>query len=132
MSIKVIFVDDSQVVINSLKTVLSEIEKSDLAEFSFFVNSEEVYDKLENEELEYDLLFVDINMPKVSGYDLAKLAKSKEKYRFKPILAITTEHTKESKIKGKASGIDGWLVKSTEIDSLQNNIVKTIKKLSHE
>jgi len=132
MSIKVIFVDDSQVVINSLEAVLSEIEKSGLAEFSFFVNSEEVYDKLEKEELEYDLLFVDINMPKVSGYDLAKLAKSKEKYRFKPILAITTEHTKESKIKGKASGIDGWLVKSTEIDSLQNNIVKTIKKLSHE
>ncbi len=131
MSIRVIFVDDSQVVLNSLKAVSSEIEKSGLAEFSFFVKSEEVYDKLEKEELEYDLLFVDINMPKVSGYDLAKLAKSKEKYRFKPILAITTEHTKESKQKGKESGIDGWFVKSIEMGSLQDNIIKTIKKLSH-
>jgi len=131
MSTKVIFVDDSQVILNSLKAVSSEIERSGLAEFSFFVKSEEVYDKLEKEELEYDLLFVDINMPKVSGYDLAKLAKSKEKYRFKPILAITTEHTKESKIKGKKSGIDGWFVKSVEMGSLQDNIVKTIKKLSH-
>ncbi|MCD6189976.1 MAG: response regulator [Sulfurimonas sp.] len=131
MGVKVIFVDDSQVVLNSLKAVSSEIEKSGLAKFSFFVKSEEVYDKLEKEELEYDLLFVDINMPKVSGYDLAKLAKSKEKYRFKPILAITTEHTKESKIKGKESGIDGWFVKSIEMGSLQDNIIKTIKKLSH-
>jgi len=131
MGVKVIFVDDSQVVLNSLKAVSLEVEKSGLAEFSFFVKSEEVYDKLEKEELEYDLLFVDINMPKVSGYDLAKLAKSKEKYRFKPILAITTEHTKESKIKGKESGIDGWFVKSIEMGSLQDNIIKTIKKLSH-
>ncbi|MEA2092294.1 MAG: response regulator, partial [Campylobacterota bacterium] len=77
----------------------------------------------------YDLMFVDINMPNVSGYDLAKSAKKVKKYRYKSIIAITSEFSDESKELGRESGIDGWFIKSITQDSLQSSMVETIKKL---
>ena len=84
---------------------------------------------IEDETIEYDLLFVDIDMPYVTGYDLAKSAKKIKKYQYKPIIAITSRYTEDSKELGRNAGIDGWFIKSITQDSLHSSIVETIMKL---
>jgi len=126
---KIIFVDDSSIVLETLKSLVLEMIESNLIECEFYSDSISVRDMLEDGSLEYDLMFVDINMPEVSGYDLAMTAKSITKYKFKPIIAITSEHTSKAKEIGNKSGIDGWFIKSITEDSLQVSITETIKKL---
>jgi len=126
---KVVFVDDSTIVLDTLKSLVIEMIEDGSIECEFLSNSAKVKKMIKKETLEYDLMFVDINMPEVSGYDLAKSAKKRDKYQYKPIIAITSEFTDEAKELGKKSGIDGWFIKSITQDSLQSSIVDAIKQL---
>lgn len=40
-------------------------------------------------ELHFDLIITDLNMPEMDGYELTKIVRSHEKYRFIPIIFIT-------------------------------------------
>jgi len=126
---KIIFVDDSKIVLETLKSLVLEIVESKMIKCEFLNDSLIVKKMLENESLEYDLMFVDINMPNVTGYELAKTAKNIQKYKYKSIIAITSEYTEEAKELGNKFGIDGWFLKTITQDSLQLSIVDTIKKL---
>ncbi len=126
---KIIFVDDSTIVLDTLKSLVLDMIDLKMIECEFFSDSSKVNTMIQNETLEYDLMFVDTNMPNISGYDLAKSAKKIKKYRDKSIIAITTEYSDEAKELGRKSGIDGWFIKSITQDSLQSSIVETIKKL---
>lgn len=126
---KIIFVDDSTIVLDTLKSLVQDMIDSKMIECEFLSDSVKVKKKLKKEILEYDLMFVDIHMPEVNGYDLAKSAKKRTKYKYKSIIAITTEFSQEAKEMGKKAGIDGWFVKSINQDSLQSSIVEAIKQL---
>ena len=126
---KIIFVDDSTIVLETLKSLVLDMIDSKMIVCDFISDSASVKKMIENETLEYDLMFVDINMPLVSGYDLAKSAKEIAKYKYKSIIAITSEFTDESKEVGEKAGIDGWFIKSIKQDSLQSSIVEAIKQL---
>ncbi|MEA2098958.1 MAG: response regulator [Campylobacterota bacterium] len=126
---KIIFVDDSTIVLETLKSLVLEMIETQMIECEFLSNPVKVKKMIKKETLEYDLMFVDINMPEVTGYDLARCAKKRVKYRYKPIIAITSEFTQEAKDIGKESGIDGWFIKSITQDSLQSSISDAIKQL---
>jgi len=129
---KIVFVDDSNIVLKTLKDLVLEMIESKMIECEFMNNSVDVKKMIDNETLEYDLLFVDINMPDVTGYDLAKSAKKISKYKNKKIIAITVEFKPEARELGKAVGIDDWFVKSIVQDSMQSSINNAIKELYEE
>jgi len=126
---KIIFVDDSQIVLDTLKSLVQDMIDTQMITCEFLNDSTLVKKLLTTEKLEYNVMFVDINMPNVSGYDLAKCAKNINKYKYKSIIAITSEYNTEAKKQGSESGIDGWFVKSITQDSLQTSIVEIIKQL---
>jgi len=128
--VKVVFIDDSTIVLKTLNTLVSDLIEDGIVECEFHDNSSHLKKMIESEELEYDLLFVDINMPQVTGYDIAKTAKAIEKYSNKPIIAVTSAYTQNAKDLGKEVGIDDWFVKSIVTDSLQSSIINSIKQLS--
>ena len=80
---KIVFVDDSDIVLETLKSLVLEMIDAKMIECEFLDDSSKVKQMIEDEALEYDLMFVDINMPNISGYDLAKCAKEIEKYDLK-------------------------------------------------
>lgn len=66
------------------------------------------------------LVITDINMPRMGGMSLT--AEIRQRLRFTPILALTTESTQERKEEGKRNGISGWLVKPVTSLGLLNAI----------
>lgn len=126
---KVVFVDDSKIVLQTLESLVREMVEEKKISCDFFNDSSQVKQMIEEEILEYDLMFVDINMPLVSGFDLTKAAKKLKKYQYKPIIAVTSEFTETSKKQGKEAGIDGWFTKSITQDSLHISIVDAIQTL---
>ena len=73
----------------------------------------------------FDLIVTDVNMPNKDGITLIKDLREISSYKFIPMLMLTTESGSEKKMKGKAAGATGWIVKPFNPDQL----LKTIKKV---
>ncbi len=58
-----------------------------------------------------DLVITDLHMPRMNGMELIKEIRKREKYRFVPILFLTTETKPEMKQEARAAGATGWITK---------------------
>lgn len=58
-----------------------------------------------------DLILMDILLPEVSGYELARIARHNDEYRTTPILFLTTEGQLHTRIESMRSGGDDHIVK---------------------
>jgi len=58
-----------------------------------------------------DLVLTDIEMPELDGFGLAAQIRRDERYGTIPIIAVTSLLDNESRAKGKAAGVDEYLVK---------------------
>jgi two-component system chemotaxis response regulator CheY len=57
------------------------------------------------------MIIADINMPKMDGIELIRKVRMNAKYKFIPILILTTESQSDLKQQGKSAGATGWIVK---------------------
>lgn len=58
-----------------------------------------------------ELLLMDVNLPEVSGYDLARLVRQQEQHAALPIIFLTSEAEMESRIRAAKAGGDEHLTK---------------------
>jgi len=58
-----------------------------------------------------DLIVTDLNMPNMNGIELVTELRKLDKYKFTPILMLTTESDDSKKMAGKSAGATGWIVK---------------------
>ncbi len=66
----------------------------------------------------FDVVISDVNMPNMDGITLIKELRSLPKYKFVPMLMLTTESGMDKKMEGKAAGATGWIVKPFNPDQL--------------
>ncbi|PIF89708.1 two-component system chemotaxis response regulator CheY [Acidovorax sp. 62] len=72
-----------------------------------------------------DLIITDINMPRMGGMELIRMAKALPGLRFTPILTLTTESDPKKREESKKLGATGWLVKPVSGPDL----VKIVKQV---
>lgn len=72
-----------------------------------------------------DLVLTDQNMPRMDGLTLIKSLRALPSYQRVPILMLTTESGDEMKMKGRAAGANGWLVKPFDPQKL----IEVVKKV---
>ena len=123
---RVVFVDDSKTVLMSVEMALSDLIKNGVLELKTFENPLELLEAVENGFV-YDLLVTDINMPQLSGLEMAKRLKSTPSVKLKPIIALTTEKSPQIVQKGKQIGLAGWLVKPFTPDKVLMAVKRVLK-----
>ena len=100
---KILLVEDEKLLADSLKTLLENK--------GFQV--ETAYDGITGEEYAqlgvYDLLILDVMMPGLNGYELARAVRAKRVST--PILMLTARSTVEDRIEGLNAGADYYLTK---------------------
>lgn len=100
---KILIVEDEKILADSLK-ILLESKGFDV---------ETVYDGESGEEYAelgiYDLLILDVMVPKLNGFDLARRVRAK--HCGTPILMLTAKSDVEDRIKGLNAGADYYLTK---------------------
>jgi len=73
-----------------------------------------------------DFVLVDVNMPVMNGFECVKALKGLPSFTAVPIVFLTTEAGEDKKAQGKQLGVNGWMVKPFEAESL----VKIVRMLA--
>ena len=74
----------------------------------------------------FHLIITDLNMPRMDGITLIRKLRGHSRYKFVPILMLTTETSADLKMKGKEAGATGWLVKPFEPKKLIGVVQKVL------
>ena len=121
---KILVVEDNEELNNTLKEIL---EINDYIVDSVFDGEQ----ALEFANLyEYDLIILDIMLPKIDGYKVCQILR--EKGNNTPVLMLTAKDTLQDKIKGLDIGADDYLVKPFEIEELLARVRALIRRVSTE
>jgi two-component system chemotaxis response regulator CheY len=73
-----------------------------------------------------DLVITDYNMPFMDGASLVEYIRSKEEYKYIPILVLSTETNAEKQKRAREAKITGWIRKPFEISDFKNQIQKIL------
>lgn len=117
---KILVVEDER----DLNVVITKhLKKNNFIVDSVF-NGEEALDFLDSEN--YDLIILDIMMPKIDGYEFIKILRDKQNDT--AVLMLTAKDNIEDKIKGLDLGADDYLIKPFDFNELLARIRAIIRR----
>jgi len=73
-----------------------------------------------------NLIVSDVNMPVMDGITFVTEVKKLPKYKFTPVIMLTTEAGADMKERGKAAGVKAWVVKPFKPDQMLSAVSKLI------
>jgi len=79
-------------------------------------------------QMQPDLILLDINLPEIDGYDLAKRFRDTPGLQQVPILAITANVMKGDRERTLEAGCDGYIQKPIDVDQLPEQIKTALQK----
>jgi two-component system, sensor histidine kinase len=81
-------------------------------------------------ENDYDIIFMDLHMPEMDGFEATKKIHSLTKYKLRniPIIAVTASAFDEDKTKAIASGMDDFVSKPIVLKNLEETIAKQMEQ----
>ena len=75
-----------------------------------------------------DLIILDIVMPNMDGFEVAKRLKGSDQYRSIPIIMLTAKHDCRHKVEGFNLGVDDYVTKPFDFDEVDARIKAMIRK----
>ena len=75
-----------------------------------------------------DLILLDINLPEIDGYDLAKRMRAMPNLEGVPILAVTANVMQGDKERTMAAGCNGFIPKPIDVDKLPQQVKAALEK----
>ena len=79
-------------------------------------------------EFKPDLILMDINLPEISGYDLAKYVRQDDQYVTLPIVFLTSENDEKARIDTVRAGGDAHLTKPVKNEVLIANVAARLER----
>ena len=79
-------------------------------------------------QMQPDLILLDINLPEIDGYDLARRFRNTPGLQQVPILAITANVMKGDRERTLNSGCDGYIQKPIDVDLLPAQIAAFLRE----
>jgi len=111
--VKVLVVDDALAIRKAMDINLRRFRVNiDLAE-----TGEEALEYTEKNI--YDIIFLDVMLPGIDGYQVCKKIKSHKTAKNTPVIMLTGKDGSIDKLRGKMAGANLWLIKPVEPDELK-------------
>lgn len=111
-SLKVMIIDDSKTIRKSAETLLSK-------EGCEVLTAEDGFEALAMIAVSKpDIIFVDIMMPKLDGYQTCTLIKNNRQFRDTPVIMLTSKDSIFDKARGRIVGSEEYLTKPFTRDDL--------------
>jgi two-component system cell cycle response regulator DivK len=74
------------------------------------------------------LILLDINLPEIDGYDLAKRMRDMPNLENVPILAVTANVMQGDRERTLAAGCDGYIQKPIDVDRLPKQVKEALER----
>ena len=116
--VKILIAEDEEPIANLIRMNLKKAGSA--CECAY--DGQEAADRME--EGHYDLLLLDIMLPKINGYELMEYAKSIQL----PVIFITAMDSTENKVKGLKMGAEDYLAKPFEIVELLARVEAVLRR----
>jgi len=121
---KILVVEDS----NTLRYVMTKMLKEfGYKDFHAVESAEEALSLFK--ENQYDLMLLDWNLPKMSGFDLLKQLRADEKYNDLNIVMVTTMHERKKILKALQVGLQGYILKPLDAKIILEKLKEIESKL---
>lgn len=113
--LKVLVVDDSQTIRTSATSILSE-------EYEL-MTAEDGLDALSKVgKFHPDIIFIDIVMPRLGGYETVSLLRANPEFSMLPIIMMSSKSGTFDIAKGRLIGCDSYVVKPFDRETLLNSL----------
>lgn len=103
------------------------LEISPASKISVTKNGKELMSLLENEKQLPDFIFLDLNMPKKTGFECLQEIKSNEKWKAIKVVILSTSSDKEQINEVYKMGADLYLQKATSYITFKNKLSKCLQ-----
>jgi len=121
---KIMLVEDNKVNMLLLKTIIKKaIPKASIFEIPNGIEAVEQF-----ESIQPDIIFMDIQMPEMNGYEATKKIRKNKFGKKIPIIAITAGTEKDEKNKCIEAGMDDFISKPIVKGSIEEILVKWLSK----
>ena len=117
---KILVIDDSSMI----RLVVVKSAKKAGYEVVTAVDGQDGLDQLHKND-DISLILSDINMPVMNGMEMISKIKEIDKFKYIPIVMLTTETKEELKQEAKALGVKAWMVKPFD----EKTFLKALTKL---
>lgn len=78
-----------------------------------------------------DLIILDVDLPKVSGFDVLEQLRQSEEYRTTPVVMLTTSDEKSDMLRAYGRGVNSYLCKPVNFDSFADLLQQTVDHWLH-
>jgi len=113
---KILVVDDNQ----DSRELVVKVLKNKGYEMVEATDGEEALERAVAEKP--DLILLDISIPKLNGYEVARILKGKEEFKNVPIVALTAHAMKGDRAKALEAGCEGYISKPINVRELPAQI----------
>ena len=121
-SLKVMVIDDSKTIRRTAETLLKKAGCT-------VITAEDGFDALAKiADNNPDIIFVDIMMPRLDGYQACALIKNNASFKDTPVIMLSSKDGLFDKAKGRIVGSDQYLTKPFSKDELLGAIRDHVKK----
>lgn len=121
--IKIMIVEDNKVNMLLLKTIIKNLGRNTV--ISEIKNGKDAVDQLEA--IKPDLIFMDIQMPIMNGYEATRIIRTLKSGQNIPIIAITAGTEKEEKEKCLTAGMNDYIPKPIMNGIIEETFIKWLK-----
>ncbi len=119
--LKVMIIDDSKTIRRTAETLLQK-------EGCEVITAEDGFDALAKiAENEPEIIFVDIMMPRLDGYQTCALIKNNSEFKSTPVIMLSSKDGLFDKAKGRIVGSDQYLTKPFSRNELLDAIQQHVK-----
>jgi two-component system chemotaxis response regulator CheY len=122
---KILLVEDSNTMRYMISKMLNELGYSQI---SIATSAEDAIPMVQKET--FNLIFLDWNLPRMSGFDYLKYIKNIPVIKEIPVIMLTTVHDRESIISAFKAGACSYILKPVTIDILDLKISEIAIKLT--
>lgn len=123
MNPKILVVDDEAHITQLIEQALEELEDEGV-ELFIATNGEEALEMVKEEKPQ--LVFLDVMMPKVNGFEVCNTVKNEWKMTDIYIIMLTAKGQELDKQKGKEVGADMYITKPFDPDALYDKAVEVL------
>jgi len=118
-----LIIDDSAAIRKQLELELRDAGISS----DYAVSGEDALEKIKDKDTHYDLIFLDIIMPGIDGYETCKAMRSNPEFKKTPIIMLSGKTTPLDEVQGVIAGATTYLTKPVKSDRLQVTLNRVTK-----